>query len=459
MPPSARPSTSSGSRISTASPTSTKPGPSEKRPPAGTPPRGPLGPGSGPAPLRRPRRERRVLRRPRLDAVGNPRLRGRHCADPARDHPRARGARGPDRRRVSRALHLTAVAALAGLLVLQARPRWPTARAWSSSRLRRFRNGGGASVRTLRGRSVAPHSALRRTNLLPRCLSLLLARGDARSRERARAARTRGLLADAGDRRGLRRDLDEVAPRRGRRDRRRALPSFAALARDSTWFRNAATVDAWTVNAVPSILTGLYSEHGRLPVFAEHPDNLFTLLGGSHRLEISESLTQLCPHALCPEVVRRPFSRRMESLLSDVAVLDPHLVLPRDLRRRLPSVSDTWGAFLESSHERTRRRIYAFEDFLASLDGGGGPPLPSRTSCSPTSPGSSCPRGVATRAGTCPASRRAAGATTSSSASRATSATCSSSDSPIGSSATSFAACAPPDSTIERFSSLPPITA
>ncbi|MGH3024093.1 MAG: sulfatase-like hydrolase/transferase [Gaiellaceae bacterium] len=151
-------------------------------------------------------------------------------------------------------------------------------------------------------------------------------------------------------------------------------PSFAELARGSTWFRNAATVDAWTVHAVPAILTGLYSEHGRLPVFSEHPDNLFTLLGGSHRLEIFESLTQLCPRTLCPDVVRRPFPRRMSALLSDVGVLYPHLVLPRDLREQLPSVSNTWGAFLESSHERTRRRITAFEAFLASLDGGGGPP-------------------------------------------------------------------------------------
>jgi hypothetical protein len=152
-------------------------------------------------------------------------------------------------------------------------------------------------------------------------------------------------------------------------------PSFAELAGDSTWFRNAATVDAWSVRAVPAILTGRYSEPGRLPVFSEHPDNLFTLLGGSHRLEVFESLTQLCPHSLCPDVVRRPFPRRMESLLSDVGALYPHLVLPRDLRRRLPSVSDTWGAFLESSHERTRRRITAYEDFLASLDGGARPLL------------------------------------------------------------------------------------
>jgi hypothetical protein len=153
---------------------------------------------------------------------------------------------------------------------------------------------------------------------------------------------------------------------RGEIDRVR-YPSFAKLADDSTWFRNAASVDAWTTNAVPAILTGVLPEHGLLPVFSEHPDNLFTLLGGRYRLDVFESLTQLCPRALCPEAVRPSFPSRMESLLSDSGLVYLHLLLPRDLRRRLPSVSDTWGAFLESSHERTRRRLSLHNDFVASL--------------------------------------------------------------------------------------------
>ncbi|MGH2996849.1 MAG: hypothetical protein ACRDM9_11095, partial [Gaiellaceae bacterium] len=153
----------------------------------------------------------------------------------------------------------------------------------------------------------------------------------------------------------------------------RRYPSFAALARDATWFRNAATVNAWTTNAVPAILTGLYPRRGRLPVFSEHPDNLFTLLGSTYRLHVSESLTQVCPRSLCPDVSRRPFARRMEGLLSDAGLVYLHLALPRDLRRRLPSVSGSWGAFLESSHERTRRRLAHFGDFLAGLDGAPGP--------------------------------------------------------------------------------------
>jgi hypothetical protein len=151
-------------------------------------------------------------------------------------------------------------------------------------------------------------------------------------------------------------------------------PNFAALERDSTWFRNAATVDAWTTNAVPAILTGVYPKHQTLPILSEHQDNLFTLLGSRYRLHVSESLTQLCPRSLCPQA-RRPFGGRMGALLEDVGVVYLHLVAPRDLRARLPSVTGTWGAFLESSHERTRERLGRFRAFVASIDGSRRPTL------------------------------------------------------------------------------------
>jgi hypothetical protein len=144
-------------------------------------------------------------------------------------------------------------------------------------------------------------------------------------------------------------------------------PNFAALARGSTWFRNAATVDAWTVNAVPAVLTGVYPEHGRLPVYFEHPNNLFTLLGGRYRLHVAESLTELCPRSLCPQS-SESFARRMEGLFADAGVIYLHRTLPRDLRAGLPPVSGTWGAFLEGSGEQ--RRLELFHDFLGSLQPG-----------------------------------------------------------------------------------------
>ena len=151
-------------------------------------------------------------------------------------------------------------------------------------------------------------------------------------------------------------------------------PGFAALAGGATWFRNAATVDAWTVNAVPAVLTGLYPEHGRLPVYSEHPNNLFTLLGDSHRLRASESLTRLCPRSLCPHR-SESFGRRMQGLFTDAGLVYLHRTLPPDLRDGLPSVSGTWGAFLEGAQEQNRTRLAVFRSFLASITDGPRPVL------------------------------------------------------------------------------------
>ena len=48
-------------------------------------------------------------------------------------------------------------------------------------------------------------------------------------------------------------------------------PSFAALARDATWYRRATTVAESTYDALPAILTGRYPRPGRLPHAVDHP--------------------------------------------------------------------------------------------------------------------------------------------------------------------------------------------
>ena len=121
-------------------------------------------------------------------------------------------------------------------------------------------------------------------------------------------------------------------------------PSFADLARNSTWFRNATTVHEHTTEAVPAILTGRDPKPGALPLLDDHPDNLFTLLGGSYRMHVFEPVTQLCPIDLCPRE-RQPFAGRMRSLASDVGIVYLHVFLPDETRRRLPSVTDTWMNF------------------------------------------------------------------------------------------------------------------
>ncbi|MCA1681485.1 MAG: hypothetical protein LC777_22330, partial [Actinobacteria bacterium] len=72
-------------------------------------------------------------------------------------------------------------------------------------------------------------------------------------------------------------------------------PNFAALARDSTWYRRTTTVSDISTLAVPAILTGSLPRPGTPPTASEQPRNLFTLLRKSHRLSADEVWTSLCP--------------------------------------------------------------------------------------------------------------------------------------------------------------------
>ena len=131
------------------------------------------------------------------------------------------------------------------------------------------------------------------------------------------------------------------------RDRRidpRRYPSFAALAADATWFRNATTVHEHTTESIPAMLSGKEPAQGRLPLLSDHPDNLFTFLGGSYRMHVFEPVTQLCPTDLCPRQ-RESFPGRMSSLGQDLGVVYGHVVLPDGLATKLPSVTETWQGF------------------------------------------------------------------------------------------------------------------
>jgi len=124
----------------------------------------------------------------------------------------------------------------------------------------------------------------------------------------------------------------------------RLYPNFARLARDATWYSRATTVHESTTGAVPAILTGKLPREGGLPTLAHHPANLFTLLGESYRLRVTESLTYLCPKRYCPRS-RDSLTQRLRGLFLDAQVGFLHQVLPSTLSRGLPSVQDRWGGF------------------------------------------------------------------------------------------------------------------
>lgn len=78
------------------------------------------------------------------------------------------------------------------------------------------------------------------------------------------------------------------------------FPNLAALAEDGTWYRNHTAAATTTAQAVPAILTGNGPLEGA-PMAATYPDNLFTLLAPTHQLQVSESLTAMCPRRLCQD--------------------------------------------------------------------------------------------------------------------------------------------------------------
>jgi len=133
-------------------------------------------------------------------------------------------------------------------------------------------------------------------------------------------------------------------------DRRRIdagrYPNFAALARDATWFRNATTVNAHTEKAVPAIYTGRRPQGDELPIAADYPRSIFTLLGGSYRMQVRETLTRICPVEVCDDsATDAPLDERLDALASDLGVAYLHIVLPAALAARLPPVDQTWMDF------------------------------------------------------------------------------------------------------------------
>jgi Sulfatase len=146
-------------------------------------------------------------------------------------------------------------------------------------------------------------------------------------------------------------------------------PAFAALAREAHWFRNATGVSPHTTQALPAILSGRYPRPGLLPTAADHPRNLFTWLGGSHALEVNEPITRLCPERLCGRADdAEDLPTRLSSLLSDVAIVYGHLLLPRDLARGLPAVTRQWRGFTLAVHPESDPNGDRPGDFRAFIE-------------------------------------------------------------------------------------------
>jgi len=105
------------------------------------------------------------------------------------------------------------------------------------------------------------------------------------------------------------------------------------------------------------MLTGRYPAKRLLPLIQDHPQNLFTLLAGSHELQVMETFTWLCPPMLCGG--ERPgFPARFRTLLADLSVVYLHLVLPNPMTASLPPVVQNWQD-IGQSERPTREELRA----------------------------------------------------------------------------------------------------
>jgi hypothetical protein len=152
-------------------------------------------------------------------------------------------------------------------------------------------------------------------------------------------------------------------------------PSFARLAGESHWLRNASAVDWRTLQVIPSLLTGLYPEgRRRLPIAQVHPRSLFSLLDGHYRMNVKETHTRL--HGSGADHLE-PLAGRMSTLFHDLSLVYLHVILPARYSDGLPPVIHTWKDFGGKDHATdghagpgggTRDRGVIFRAFVASID-------------------------------------------------------------------------------------------
>ena len=159
--------------------------------------------------------------------------------------------------------------------------------------------------------------------------------------------------------------FDEFAPVALMNSRERVnaqrYPNFAALARTSTWYRSATTVQWLSEIAVPAVMTGILPPPHKklLPTYSDHPKSIFTLLNGSYRVTGVESLTNLCPGSICKNEKgssTQEVTDTTGSLANDAGVVYLHLLLPHPYADDIPAISDSWGNFGQPEHEAVARQ-------------------------------------------------------------------------------------------------------
>jgi len=157
------------------------------------------------------------------------------------------------------------------------------------------------------------------------------------------------------------------------------FPNFSRFSSNSTWYKYATTVAEATLNAVPPILTGKLTGPSNkvLPIAANYPENIFTLLSTSHEINAFETFTQICPEDLCKS------TRADWRLISeDTLVVYAHAIAPDHFKKNLPQIDNKWVGYMRVAgearnlhndeglhpHHRYKVRLDKFNRFMFELE-------------------------------------------------------------------------------------------
>ena len=123
---------------------------------------------------------------------------------------------------------------------------------------------------------------------------------------------------------------------KGRLDEER-FPNFAAFGKDATWYPNATSSRSDTELAVPTLATGIDAPLDSLGTTADHPQSLFTLLGSSHEMHVSEPWTNICPDELCDGSTDSTDEGGLGSILATIPPILGYVSVPDAKRLGIPS--------------------------------------------------------------------------------------------------------------------------
>ncbi|WP_065751964.1 sulfatase-like hydrolase/transferase [Bradyrhizobium paxllaeri] len=152
---------------------------------------------------------------------------------------------------------------------------------------------------------------------------------------------------------------------------RNKFPNFYQFAQGATWLPNARSTSGHTEAAVPSILAGQVRENGVPATYKSYPENIFHRLGPSYNVLDLQSATDLNPVKQLGETTdSRDDNNRHRKIARDVAIILAHVLAPRQLTARLPSVGTRHNRFGEDAFKSWRgaRHHDAFVAALAHVE-------------------------------------------------------------------------------------------